>query len=209
MDVLLCGLFLALLLMPLLIILRLNQKAEQRLSEVWREIARHTGLAFQPGSAFLSVLGLARPEIRGEYRSRHVSLRRFPTYGYESSWVDIEISIRVKNPAKCLLTIRPKGLLRGKSQPGNLVTGNEQFDRRIVVHGQPREYVQKAVVLIAHSDPRLLASLASSPPTIELTHSQLTCRTSERASVHEYVALLSLLCTIAQIAEEMGTETGV
>jgi hypothetical protein len=87
-------------------------------------------------------------------------------------------------------------------------SGNLGFDRRFSVTGSPHEYLQGAVDLIVQSDPHLFAWILRNFPSVELKGERLVCdQNAELTNVDDQIALLNLLCDMAELAEKMGSES--
>lgn len=83
-------------------------------------------------------------------------------------------------------------------------SANQDFDRHFSVIGSPHQYVQEAVDLIVRSDQHLLAWIMRSFPSIELKGENLFCsQNSELTNSDDQMALLTLLCDLAELTEKM------
>lgn len=83
----------------------------------------------------------------------------------------------------------------------------QKFDRCFSIDGAPREYLQRAVDLICRSEPGLLAWMIHYRPSIELKGENIYCwQNGEFTDLNSQIALLNLLCDLADLAECMERE---
>jgi hypothetical protein len=199
------------------------------LSEAWSALAQQAGLSFIPASK--SMFGNYGPaSVRGQYRGRNISIKKvfevleFPFGKYDDDDIYLvftQISFSVTNPANFSLSVgenvwRPKPVVEGW-----IASGDKEFDRYFALKGWPREFLQKSVNLIMPRKSLLLQrpprtiQLTTNPlgstswrrPSIELKGSELVCRQhGVLTDVHKQIALLNLLCDMAELAEGMGSK---
>lgn len=173
--------------------------------DAWPEVARRTGLSFDPNIFNIPKPLYHYPGLRGEYRGHSLSVKLFADSERNEAPNTIT-SIDTQNYASFSLCVQAKSPLEYIHQITRFPSENPDFDRRFSVIGSPDEYVQGAVDLVVRSEPRLLAWILRSFPTIELKRDSLICRQHrEFTNVDDQIALLDLLCDIADLAERMGS----
>jgi hypothetical protein len=189
----------------------LRGKETQRQVEAWPELAQRTGLTYTPATKPQKWWdsSVYPPNVHGEYRGRYLSL---DSITMDRGRIDIpvyqntSISLNVENYAPCSLSIQAKNALDYIRKPIELPSGNLDFDRCFTVTGSPREYVLAAADRIIHSDPRLFAWIMQKFPSIELKGENLVCdQNGELTNVDDQIALLNLLCDLAELAENLGS----
>lgn len=197
-----------------------GRRRQDKLCRIWSELARDVGLSFNPGSRSF-FWNYNPPSLGGKYRGRFISIAKVvESCGgeYAVSSVHTKISLLVINPANFLLTVRDKGLLAKVLRRKGVVSGDKHFDRQFTVEGSPREFVQRAVMLIVGQSglmlnrPQQVIMLTEYPfqwrtwsrPSIEFKGSGLVCYQSGiLADVKLQTAFLDLLCDLAELAEAM------
>jgi hypothetical protein len=207
----LCGVTIALLVIGALwLALRRRRELEKQV-KAWPELARRTGLTYSPasGSQQGRSAHLNRPSVRGKYRGHYVSVdlvtRGNPEEPMWHVYQNTSIGVHVDNRASFWLSIRPKMGLSKQHTSNDVSSGNRDFDRCVSVEGWPRKYRQMAARLIVHRYPRLMGWLMHNDPCIDLRGALLVCwQNGEVTEVEDQIALLDLLCDLAELAEGMG-----
>ena len=173
--------------------LALSRRQEvQKQINAWPELALRTGMTYTPGYS-----------VHGEYRGRCLSL----IFDRELIGSTTRISLDVLNSFRCSLFIQAKSVLDYIRKNAEVSSGNQEFDRHFSVTGSPRQYAQGAVNLIVHSDSHLLAWIMQKSPSVELKGEHLGCdQNGELTNVDDQLALLNLLCDLAELAEEMESD---
>jgi hypothetical protein len=179
----------------LAVTLLLARIARQR-SEPWIQLARQTGLTLDPSSVWRSY------SVHGTYRGRQVHKAKLAV----GDWPERAdgFSLDVENPGMFSLSIRPlPWLFRIVSAP-DTASAKQRLQGRFEFQGVPQRFREGAIDLIGRSDPRLLASLVSHPPHIQLNGSRLVCVPADPTYVNDTIAFLNLCCDLAELAEQMG-----
>ena len=118
------------------------------------------------------------------------------------------ISIDLQNRVSMSLSIQAKKALDYMFKITDCPSGNPDFDRGFSVIGSPHAYVQGALDRVVRSEPRLLAWILRSFPTIELKKDSVVCSQSrELTNVDDQISLLDLLCDLAELTEGMRSES--
>lgn len=169
--------------------------------EAWLELSQRTGLTCTPGYP---------RSVRGEYRGRSLQLALF-TFGDPDHdapvFQNTSIRLDVQNCARFSLSIQAKSVLDYTDKQMAASSGILDFDRHYKIMGSPRAYMQGVVDLIVQSEPHLLEWMMRKFPSIELTGEHLICeQNSELTNVDDQIALLNLLCDMAELAEKTGRD---
>jgi hypothetical protein len=188
-----------------------RRKETEKQVNAWPELALRTGLTYTKKPQKWWDPAVNPPSISGDYRGRYLTMYLF-NYGNPDRidtliYQNTSILLDVQNCAQLSLFIVGK-------DAGNthmildIPSGNRDFDRCFSVTGSPREYVQGAVDLIVQSDPHLFAWIMRYFPSIELKGERLICeQNGELTSIDDQVALLNLLCDLAELAERKTYES--
>ena len=185
----------------------LRRQDVRRQVNAWPELARRTGLTFDPNIFNIPLRNYRLPGLRGEYRNRSLTVKLITSGDLDSDnpiiLQNTSISLNVENSAGLSLSIQAKGFRDYICKVKQVPSGNLGFDRRFSATGSPREYVQAVVDRIVQSDPHLLAWMMRSSPSMELKGDHLTCsQNGELTNVDDQIAFLDLLCNIAELAEK-------
>ncbi len=196
-------------------------RRRETLGQVWWQLAAHAGLIFH--GLELDLWGSSRsPAVSGAYRGRQVRVSRIVQQIDASEGsvpaVYTRMSLEVNNAAGCRLSLGSASFLERIFGRDRTRSGDKEFDHRFRVSGDPATFAQKAVeVLASHVD--LFARPAGviqrtdcawswvswSPPSIQLKGPELTCTQSGVPTyIPHQVALLNLLCDLAELAERAG-----
>lgn len=173
--------------------------------DAWSELAQHTGLIYTPAN------NLYPPSVHGEYRGRSLSINLF-IYGdrdktFALIYQNTSIALEVENHPGLSLSIQARRDRVRKSNNMEFSSGSQDFDRLFSVTGSPREFIQKAVDLVVQSNPRLLTWIMRSLPSIELKEGKFVYdQNGELSNVDDQIALLDLLCNMAELAEKDPTQ---
>ena len=176
-----------------------RRKEVQRQVEGWSELTQRTGLIYAPGYPL---------SVRGEYRGRYLSITLI-TFGDTDNGFPLcqntRITLNVRNSDCLSISIQAQKLKDYIRRFTGNSNENFNFDKRFSIRGSPHEYLQKAVDLIVRSGPRLPARALRNYPSIELKGDTLICnQNGELTNVDDQLALLNLLCDLAELAEKMG-----
>lgn len=201
------------------------QRKQRAVDETWSELARRTGLSYNPGSGARALGGIAaasnKPNICGEYHGRPLSLtivgESVGTYDGTVWIAHTRVWMKVRNQAGCSLRVQEKRLLARKFKKGIVPSETGTFDPRFNVKGRPPEFAQHAMNLIGSlSQNRLTMQINQSPffwsshsrsPMINLEGSGLVWQQYDvLIDTSELITLLNQLCDLAQLIEEMGCE---
>ncbi len=191
----------------------------ERLGEVWSQLAAHTGLAFN--GVDLDLGGSSQsPGLSGLYRGRQVSVSKDVEYhdayegGIPVAYTRMRLS--VKSHSGCCLKFGGRSFLARIFGANRASSGSSEFDRRYLVSGAPAAFLGRAFQLlvtgaglfekpdglIMRTDDALSWVLWSSP-SILLDGYELTCTQSGvPTDIPHQVALLNLLCDLAELAEQ-------
>ena len=188
------------------------QYPETELGEMWSELAKRSGLTYEPGyedvdSVFQGPLGDPM-RVWGDYRGRYIYMGRvaYSVGDDYPSVVNTKIRLDVKNSALFSLDIHQKGWLRKLIGSGKISGWGEDLDQRLSIAGQPQECLQRASELIGRADPSLKTWMIDYHPPIRLAQSHLTCELGKLTDIDIQTALLELLRDLAELAEKMGGE---
>lgn len=189
-----------------------RRKELQKQVDAWPKLSQRTGLAYTPATMTQKWWdsSVYPPSVRGEYRGRFLSMAQISSNTDSSfPYQNATISLNVRNGAHFSLSIQAKKVLAYIHKTVEVRSGDTDFDRRFSAIGSPCEYVLGAADLIIRSDPRLLAWIMRSFPSIELKGENLFCsQNSELTNLDDQIALLNLLCDLAELAEKMGRDNG-
>jgi hypothetical protein len=187
--------------------LALSRRNEvQKQVDAWLEVSQRTGLTFDPNIFNIPKVPYHYPGLRGEYRDRSLTVKLFGD-SERNEPPNTFITIDLKHQASFSLSIQARRVLDYIYKTTEFPSANQDFDRRFSVRGSPHEYVQEAVDLIVRSDPPLLAWIMRSFPYIELKGENLFCsQNSELTNLDDQIALLNLLCDLAELAEKIGRD---
>jgi hypothetical protein len=188
-----------------------RRKELQKQVETWPELAQRTGVAFNPNVFNSPFREYYRPGLRGEYRGHSLAVDLF-IYGDADRmdafiYQNTSISLDVENRGLFSFSIHAERVRDDTHEMLGISSENPDFDRHYSITGSPREYVQGAVDLIGGSEPQLLTWILRNSPFIELKGDHLVCdQNGELTNVDNQLALLNLLCDLAELAEEMGSD---
>lgn len=206
------------------------QKRPQRFHQAWSELARQTGLTFDPGSKASSIFRPGRePQVTGRYRGRFLTLTKdyeyIDTYsGGGVTAVFTRIWVSVANPAGLSLELRDKSILDRVFKKRAVATVEEGLHWPFVATGLPAAFVQRAQALILQRRdilvrrPAGVIKLTDHPfswtpwrrPSIKMKGPDLVFRMSGvLAVVQTQIALIDLLCDLAELTEEMQRDLSV
>ncbi len=194
-----------------------GKSERDELTCTWSALAEATGLDFRGVQS--DYWGSSQsPSLSGLYRGRYVEVSRLieqqDAYdgsiplGYTCIVVDLD------NRAGCRLTFGASSLLDRIFHHGHVSSGDADFDHRFRVSAEPAGFARRAAEALA-SHPELfvkhhgiiqcieagLSGVSSRPPSIRLRGSYVSCTQSDVPAVHHQVALLNLLCDLADLAD--------
>lgn len=201
----------------LLLTAQFNLRRYNRLTEIWTELVRQTGLELVQGRPCL--IGTPDPpSVRGIYHHHQLSIEKvvenIGDYEGSVSAVFTRITLEVANTSNRLLHIHKKPFLL--SFQNKITSGNKNFDRRFECGGRPEDFIQKiacwvsqqpalyerptGVIMLTDS---LLSFTNWSAPSIHLEGSKLIYLQSGVVSnVIEELNIINLICGLAELAEE-------
>ena len=178
----------------------LRSKETKRQVEAWSELARQTGMTYTP--RYL-------PGVHGEYRGRYLSIALITSGDVDHEYMiyqNASIQVNVQNSACFALSIQGKRVLDYIEPASDFSSGSLDFDRHFHAIGVPHGYVQAALQRIVRSEACLLKWIMRNFPSIELNGETLTfSQNGELTSVNDQLALLDLLCDLAELTEKMGS----
>jgi hypothetical protein len=197
---------------------KVTRNRHRRLTGIWSELARQTGLDLTIGCIYL--IGIPRsPSISGIYRGRQVTITKVVhdegDYDRSVSLVFTCITLEVANTRGCQLAIDSKPCFKRLFKPGSIAFGNRQFDKCFQLNGRPDIFIQKASQLIVQYPmllerpdglimltDNLISFAVWKPPSIHLVDSKLEYKQlGVLSDVPCQVQILNLLCNLAEIAE--------
>lgn len=189
-----------------------RQRDVERQVQAWMELAQRSGLTFDSNIFNAPARVVHSPGVHGQYRNRPVSITLLGVYerdvpAYYLLPPHTSISIQLKNCARVSLCIQAKTFHEYMQGITEVHSGNLGFDGHFNVKSSPYEYVQSAIDLMLRNDTNLLSWILQHFPSIELREENLTCRQNgELTSVDDQLALLNLLCDLAELAEQIASK---
>ena len=177
----------------------LRRKETKRQVEAWSKLARQTGMTYTSGYL---------PSVHGEYRGRYLSIALITSGDVDHQYMiyqNASIQLNVQNSAGFTLSIQGKRVLDYIDPNPDVSSRSLDFDRHFHAMGMPHGYVQAAIERIVQSEACLLKWIMRNFPSIELKGETLTfSQNGELTSVNDQLALLDLLCDLAELTEKMG-----
>ena len=195
----------------------------KELEAIWSRLALQIGLTYVASKR--SFLSLTSPRVFGEYRGRFVSITLEIEDGsseYDTARVFTKITLQVINRTYVSLEIKEKGLLTRRAGKREILSGNNEFDRRFRVIGIPPEFAQRvlrlpdlqSILLRDESQNKMMKTAfalswaSSSRPTLTLKDWDLVCLVHGVLTVVDaQIALLNMLCDLADLAEQSGSDS--
>lgn len=170
-------------------------------SEPWGEFAREMGLTFNRGGALRS------HSVRGTYRGRQVHEAKLTVgFGDDPERAD-GLSLHVENSGKFELSIQPWPWIFRAIGAYHPATAKQPLKGSFNLAGSPQQYLDRAIDLIESCDPRLLATLMTHPPHIQLKGSRLVFVPADPTQMNDTITILNLSCDLVELAEQMGGQS--
>lgn len=200
---------------------RFNYYRHKRLTEIWAEVARVTGLELKQGRVYLVGRSIA-PSLSGIYHNHRVSISKVIEHigDYEGTIpaVFTRVLLELSNSDARLLDVHSKLFSLFKLK--GIASANQYFDMHFQYKGHPANFIQEAaqwmaqhpalwerpdgVIMLTDS---LLSFTNWTSPSIHLENSKLTYLQSGVVSnIPEQVNILNLLSDLAELVEESGDE---
>jgi hypothetical protein len=190
----------------------------QKLTEIWSELASQTGLELTQGQSYL--LGQSSsPSLAGVYHGHKISITKVVenVAAYEGSIpvVYTLICLKLININDFILTVCAKNFLKKLFSSSTIKSQNAYLDQNFQFEGEPKPLLHKAVQWLAVNQKLLerpdgiimqtdypLSAVRWSPPAIFVKGSELSFKQQGILSVVvAQVEFLDMLCNLAELIE--------
>jgi hypothetical protein len=111
----------------------------------WEELARRTGLAFEPGGYFTT------PTLTGSYRGHQITLDTFKRSSGRSSTTYTRIVVFVNNQESIYLALYEEGVFSKIGKffgTEDVQVGDEEVDRRFIIKSRPETFAARVFTSI-------------------------------------------------------------
>jgi hypothetical protein len=175
----------------IILVLILKSHSQSVLNESLSDLAKRTGLMFEPGKLFGHF-----PAIFGTYRQHQIKLDFYERYCGNGVFISYtRIVVILNRPNSLSMTLHRAGIL---SRIGNLLwtkvqVGDEELDRRFIIRGQPENKIRR-VVNSPEICKRLLLNFAFD---IKVKNQEIYyTAVSSRVVVDALIEVFDLLCAV-------------